>query len=381
MVRRAIALGSLLAAFVLICPASAALFGAEGLDPAFCKKLNFRQTVVYVDDMMMTEGKTDWAMKLATKLKATLAPGERVTVVRLSPANGRSSEVWSGCWPAYSGAERQKIAGETYLLSRSPLAALEDQQKFFARDLSGALGSIYAEAKRPASLVRIDGAKPPEKDIIRALASDEGRFAQSQITIRAVLYSDMAENSDLGSVFKPLPAMPENYGKKLGTYLRRSVFYAYGLGEDVTNAPGVLEDTRRFWSAALHSMNASVGGMGADLNMANAVPVAGYSYNLIMTRDGQELEGRLSLLVDADGALVDSWIGISRLSIAGLSGTYRCAAEDGACRLNATTNNGIATNSPAEVLTLAGNERSGLSGQLGVKGAIVFPLKAAKAEN
>ena len=93
MFRRAFLNGSLLAVLAFIHPASAALFGAEGLDPSFCQRPSLRQTVVYVDDMMMAEGKTDWAMKLATKLKATLAPGERVTVVRLSPGNGRSSEV------------------------------------------------------------------------------------------------------------------------------------------------------------------------------------------------------------------------------------------------------------------------------------------------
>lgn len=380
MSRRGLALGAILLAVATAEPASAALFGAEGLDPAFCNKPSSRQTVVYVDDMMMTEGRTEWASKLSTKLKATLAPGERVTVVRLLPAMGQSREVWSGCWPSYSAAERQKIAGENYLFSRSPLAALDDQQRFFVRDLSGALGAIYMEAKRSANAVRIDPASPPAKEILRALASDEGRFAQSQITIRAVIYSDMAENSDLGSVFQLPPANPENYGKKLGTYLRRSVFYAYGLAEDVADGHGVPEATRRFWVAALHSMNASVGGMGADLNMPNVVPIAAYAYTVTLIRDGQELDGRLSLLVDADGALVDSWLGISRLSVAALSGIYRCT-EEGTCQLRATTNSGLATNSPVETLSLSGNERSGLNGQLGVKGALMYPVHATRAEN
>lgn len=375
--RALLALALMLAAAT---PAPAALFGEEGLDPAFCKTATARQTVLYVDDMMMTEGRTDWATKLSTKLRATLAPGERVTVVRLSPATGRSAEIWSGCWPAYTAAERQRIAGQSYLFSRSPLASLDDQQKYFMRDLSGALGAIYTAAKRPANAGRIDAANPPEKEILRALASDEGRFAQSQMTLRAIVYSDMAESSDLGSVFKPLPANPENYGKKLGTYLRRSVFYAYGLGEDVANAPAVLGDARAFWTQALRSMNASVGGLGADLNMANAVPVAASAYAVTLTHDGQELDGRLALMTDADGNLVDSWIGISRLSIAGLSGTLHCA-EEGGCRLNASTNGGVATNSPTELLTLSGPGAGPLAGKLGVKGALTYPVRATKAEN
>ncbi len=373
---------ALLAVLLLLAatPARAALFGAEGLDPTFCKTPTARQTVLYIDDMMMTEGKTDWATKLSTKLRATLAPGERVTVVRLSPATGRSAEIWTGCWPAYSAAERARLAGQSFLFSRSPLDALGDQQKYFLRDLSGALGAIYTEAKRPAGAVHIDAANPPEKEIIRALASDEGRFAQSQITIRAIVYSDMAQNSDLGSVFRPPLNPPENYGRKLGTYLRRSVFYAYGLGEDVGHDPGVLGEARTFWTQALRSMNASVGGLGADLNMANAVPVAAYAYAVTLSHDGQELDGRLALMTDADGALVDSWIGISRLSIAGLSGTFHCE-EEGGCRLNATTNSGVATSSPTEILTLSGPQAGPLMGRLGVKGALTYPVKAVKAEN
>src|SRR3954470_8546984 len=114
MIRFVMVWSLLLAGLTAAVPARAALFGAEGLDPAFCNKPTARQTVVYVDDTMMTDGKTEWATKLSTKLKATLAPGERVTVVRLSPASGQSHEVWSGCWPAYSAADRQKIGSESH---------------------------------------------------------------------------------------------------------------------------------------------------------------------------------------------------------------------------------------------------------------------------
>ena len=127
-------------------------------------------------------------------------------------------------------------------------------------------------------------------------------------------------------------------------------------------------------------MNASVGGLGADLNMANAVPVAASAYAVTLTHDGQELDGRLALMTDADGNLVDSWIGVSRLSIAALSGSLHCGPEAG-CRLNAATNAGVATNSPSEMLTLAGPEAGPWTGRLGVKGALTYPVRATKAEN
>jgi hypothetical protein len=358
------------------------LFGASGLDPDFCKQPNGRQTVIYIDDMMMMEGKLDWATKLASKLKATLGPGERVTVVRLSPGTGQSAEIWSGCWAEFSASERARIENERYLFSRSPLANLPDQRKFFMRDLDHALATIYTASKRAPSAVRIEPQQAPEKNIIRSLAFDEGRFAQSQVTIRAIIYSDLAENSELGSIFRSGNG-EENYGKKLGTYLRRSVFYAYGMAEDVSNSANILEQTRKFWSNALRSMNASVGGLGSDLNMQNTVPVFGRAFDVELKRDGQDLEGRLSLLVDADGNLLDSWLQIVRLSIAGLSGTFKCQgpAEDQTCRLSAKTLSGLVTQTTEEDVVLAGSERTGLAGQIGVKGALTYVLKATKADN
>ena len=87
--RRALSALALVAAVLSIQPAPAAsLFGSDGLDPAWCRKPAPRQTVLYIDDMMMTEGRTDWATKLAGKLRATLAPGESVSVVRLLAATG-----------------------------------------------------------------------------------------------------------------------------------------------------------------------------------------------------------------------------------------------------------------------------------------------------
>ena len=367
--------------FLHVGAAHAQLFGRTGLDPRYCDQPSPRQTVVYVDDMMMVDGRTEWALKLSDKLRATLAPGERVTVVRLSPASGQSSELWSGCWPGYSDEERARLGRQTYFFSQNPLAQLGDQRKFFLQGLGSALTAIYADAKRPAPAAAVPAGNAPSKQILRALASDDGRFANSRVTLRVILYSDLAENSDLGSVFKALPSTPPDYGQRLGSYLRHSVFYAFGVGADVAGDPGFLESARAFWGAALHAMAATVGGLGADLNVPNTLPVKSYNYVVTLDFDGQELDGRLALLTDAEGDLVDSWIGISRLSSAALSGSFRCASREAAtCRLDATTLGGIATSSPSETIRLAGPETSGLKGQLGVKGThAMFDLTAAPA--
>jgi hypothetical protein len=364
-------------------PSAAQLFGAQMLDPAYCNVSTVRQTVVYVDDMMMEQGRTDWAAKLATKLKATLAPGERTTVVQLTPANGQSSEVWSGCWPDVTDMERAEMAGETNIFSRNRLTVLKEQQAFFVRDLGIALTKIYQATERSAQATRISALSPPTKQLVRALASDEGRFSQGRedITIRAVVYSNLAENSDLGSVLLPAPDPVINYGKKLGTYLRHSVFYIFGVGDGVYDAKGFPEAARQFWQGTLRSMAATVGGIGSDLNIPNNVPVRAYNFEVELDQEGR-LDGRLSLLTDRDGNLVDSWIGIARLTSVGLQGSLRCQDSVlGPCKLDATTTAGIVTHSAAEVLTLAGSPQHGMTGKLGVHNtSMMFDIKALPRE-
>lgn len=359
-----------------------ALFDNYGLDAAYCQQPTVRSTVIYIDDMMMADGQTEWATKLAVKLRATLTPGERVSVVRLSPASGQSKEYWSGCWPDYPAAKKAVLASQTYILQQNPVDKIADQKKYFVRDLGAALTRIYLDSKRPADNVRIAADSPPQKQILRALASDEGRFANSATPIRAIVYSDLAENSDLGSVFRPTPADRPSYGQKLGSYLRRGVFYDYGMGEDVHGDPAFPEHARAFWSAALRSMAATVMGLGADLNVPNTMPLRGYAWPVMLTFDGQALDGRLSLLVAEDGNLVDSWLGISRLGSAAIGGTFKCAGNpDGNCRLEAETNGGIATNAPSEQLSLRGTAKA-LAGKLGVRGQnTTFTIKTGDADD
>ena len=374
---------AILGAAALLCsglaPARAQLFAAQGLDPAYCHQPTLRQTVAYIDDSVMVEGQTGWALRLADKLRGSLTPGERVTVVRLSPASGQSSEVWSGCWPNLGAAERERDAGQTYFFEKNPADRIAEQQRLFLRDFGAALTTIYAAARRPEGAVHVDAEHPPQKQLLRALAADGGRFASSPTTIRAIVYSDMAENSDLGSVFHPSSA-PADFGERLGTWLRRGVFYAYGLDSDVSGGTGVPEATRAFWSGALRSMAAAVGGLGSDLNVPNTLPVRAQAYGVTLQMQGQELAGRLSLLVGADGDLVDSWLGISRLSVTSVGGTFRCSS-DASCRLDGITASGLATSSAEEAVELSGPVRGPLTGRLGVRGtAYMFPLRAQAPE-
>ena len=365
------------AGFATMAAAEEKLFGGGGLDPSFCDTKTVRQTVIYIDDMMMTIDQIAWATKIAGKMKATLTPGERLTVVRLSPETGLSAEMWAGCWPDFTAAQRQEIAKKDYIFSKSPLKGLDEQQNYFMAYFGTALTKIYDAAKRPADSVHFTAAKPPSKQILRALASDEGRFSTSHMTIRAVIYSDMLENSDLGSVYKDLPSPQVNYAKKLGSRFRQGVFYAFGVAEDMTGNEAARDRAKMFWESAIKTMDGTVAGFGSDLNLLNNLPVADYTFATSLNFDGQELDGKISALVDLDGNLVDSWIGFSRMSIAGLTGTLLCQTER--CKLDGATSSGLLTDTPSERVTLKGTSAE-LSGQMGVVGTrYMYDLKATTA--
>ena len=300
--------------------------------------------------MMMIDGQTEWAQKLSEKLRASLEPGERVTVVRLSPAEAQSNELWNGCWPAYTKAQEEQLSKQTYFFSQDPLDSLGDQQKYFMGGLGTALTQIYTTAKRPIARVRFDVSSPPQKQLLRALASDEGRFTDSSAPVRAIIYSDMMENSDLGSVFKSEPDKFPNYASLLGSHLRQGIFYAYGVGSDVSGGLSVTDAAKAYWTKAFKSLAAVLGGFGADLNVPNRIPVGKFTYNAELTFHDRKLAGKISVLVDADGNLIDSSIGFSMLTVAGLDGTFHCKGEE--CVLDSqTTSSLITSNMPNESFT------------------------------
>lgn len=371
--------------FVLSPSFSENLFGNNSkLDQSFCVDHTIRQTVIYVDDTMLVSGQNGWLRSIYEKLTATLVPGERTTLVELSPSTGQSFERWSGCWPAYTSEEMANLTTQRSFFSANPLVALKTQQNLFAHELGVAVENIEKNHARPKEQVVIDQNNPPTQSILRTLVSDGARYSHSQETIRAIFYSDLAENSDLGSIFKPLPQPIADYGTKLGIFLRRSVFYIFGLGTVIKGNGSVQDEIREFWTSAFQSMAANVGGMGTDLNVPNILPVAARNFDVLLENGDSRLSGRLSLLVGKDGTLVDSWLGIVRLHTAALNGTYVCTglADAPSCTLQADTASGIVTTSPSETVSLSSHDSPKMSGTIGVQGSDVhLPLAADPAKN
>ena len=122
----------------------------------------------------------------------------------------------------------------------------------------------------------------------------------------------------------------------------------------------------------MRSMSATIGGIGTDLTVPNAVPTAAHSFDLALSDAGQRVIGRMSLLTDEDGTLVDSWIGFTRLRVASMTGTYRCTGNPTTpvCTMSATTNGNVVTTSSSETVTLS-SSGTGLAGSIGVPGSQV----------
>lgn len=364
---------------------AAGMFGGGAtLDTSYCKFNPPRQTVIYVDDTDIVKDRIDWVKALLAKLQQTLMPGERTTVVELSTQHGQSKEIWSACWPNVSASEAKKLTAESHFFSGNPLDSLKEQQGFFARDFGQAITKIYLSSQRAPAEVEIDPESPPQKSIIRSLASDGARYASERGTIRSILYSDMAENSELGSVFKTPVPTNLNLDSKLGIYLHRSVFYVFGAGATVKDDGKISDDIRKFWVIAFQSMAANIGGFGSDLGIANIIPVHGATFEVTLKENNDELHGHLFLMTDHDGQLVDSWIGITRLRSVALNGSLRCSANTTQCTLNAKTNSPLVTDSTLETLSLKQNGSSSLfgnggsmQGTLGVQGSNVnLPISA-----
>ena len=89
----------------------------------------------------------------------------------------------------------------------------------------------------------------------------------------------------------------------------------------------------------------------------------------------------MSLLVDEDGHLIDSWIGISRLTFVAVQGTFHCTAASSDCVLHATTNGSLTTSSSEEAIDMTGAAADKLAGKVGVRGALTFNMTAQATTN
>ncbi len=388
-----IRLASLVFAILAFAPPAFAQFGASKLNiEKFCDRPTERQTVLYVDDTILSKSDARWFETLDARLRSTLLPHEAVTVVRLSPVQGRSKELWRGCWPDFTADERQQIergqGGMSGWFSSNPIKNLPDMQAVFRQQLQAAIGQIFTEAARDS--INIDTARPPERSYLRALASDGGRFGRSPIHSRAIFYADLLETSEFASVFKQQDMaqwrqQAEAIAPKLGIDFGRASLHAFGVGASLRQPGALPENAIRFWRAFIQTANGNAGFFGADLAIPAKRPESLTVYEIETTVDKRNLDGRMLLFADRDGVLHDSFAFLRGQYGAPLIGSFLCN-PGGQCRLEAKVGAMFLFSTEGESFDLRG-DRNGLSGIVGHRGdklpggqEAVFPVKARLAD-
>lgn len=367
--------GVLVAAVCFAAAPVNAMFGAGDQDYSkFCEVKSPRQTIILVDDRLMIAGQTRWAESMMNILLGSLMPSEPITVVKLKAETGSSEQVWTGCFPDYSAAEKVKLDKETSILSKSWRKVLETQQATFRRDLGAALGKVYVDSQRAAGAVSIDAGTPPQKQLIRALKDATTRFDRNRGHIRAILYSDMLENSDLGNSLKTGAVDGLKMVRTVGLNFQQAVLYVFGVGSTFASSGNYADKLGVFWENVLDAGVSHVAGFGSDLAIPTGIPVGAAKYEFTIKIGDDTRKGMMLVFYDRDGRMVDS------LAVAGATlrslvsdGTYVCSS-DGNCRMEAKLPRGLVTtneaNDPALMETLVLNgSREKLKGTIGVTDA------------
>jgi hypothetical protein len=319
-----------------------------------CQEGSPRQTVVYLDELDMVQTDTVLPLTLAFRLTASLMPGERLTIVKLGTTDGTSKQTWSGCWP-----NGNKDAVETLK------AQVETSQH-----INNAVQDVFNSAQRSLKDAMVDAQHPPKKQIIKALTSDIARFKSSvEPTIRAIVYSDLGENSNLGSAYNP----GEMYDNKQNTYFTRGVFYFFGIGKYMVNAGNYNSNAIKFWNNVMAAMSAVVESITPDFDVPTVVPKSGRYYDVTLHyNNGDDLPGKMAILAEDSGKLIDSWIGISHLTGTGVQGTISC--DNDTCIISAITQGGLIGYNSREQLDVRVSPNGQLSGTIALDQKTKFLL-------
>ncbi|WP_298326777.1 hypothetical protein [Asticcacaulis sp.] len=366
--------GALAAALMLTAQPAFAIFGGgDGDYSKFCETKTARQTVVMVDDRILVDGNIRWADNMIKLVTASLMPSEPVTVIHLKAEGGASERLWSGCFPNYPDQQLASMTGS--LISKDPKKVLEAQQSAFKRDMQNAIGAIILKGQRSQPSVNVDVTALPQKQLVRSIRDAANYFDRSRGHVRAILYSDMLENSDLGNSLKSDAQVAAAAARAIALNLQHAVFYVYGVASTIQGTP--TEVLKNFWQPLFTAAVGHMAGFGSDLTLQNSPPVTVARYDTAITVGKEVRNGGLLVLADRDGKMVDT-IAVSGAAQRALvkDGTIQCSS-DGTCKLEAQFPTSLVTRMTGggdlgvvEVLKLSG-PRERLTGKIGIPDALL----------
>lgn len=345
-----------------------AIFGADEYRiEKFCESelKSPRQTLVYIDDQILVKDETQWAKDLLVKLTANLMPSESVTLIKLSTGTGETHELWKGCYPNYTELEFEKIKkNNNSFFGGDPVKQLKYQQAIFRKQLGDSLGKLLNENGRLRENVQFNFLSPPKKQIIRALSNDGARFDTNQGAIRIIIYSDMIENSDLGSSLKSI--MPEKTDNFVLNF-KDSLFYIYGIGSTILDKGVETDNIKSYWKKFLNSSEGHLMGFSSNLIIPNTTPVNKKTYDIEIAIDKENdvRLGKLQFFVDRENHIQDGYISIAHKNLSILQdGIFQC--NETKCTLSAKVQTSVITKQGENELKLIGSIDN-------LKGSILIP--------
>lgn len=354
-----IILSSLLSSFLLFSSsATLALGGIESLKiDQFCNVKSPRQTLIYIDDDVIQQDDTQWALQLISKVMTNLMPSESVTLVKLSSELGSTEERWKACYPDITVAELEKrkesIGFLEKLLTTDASKQLKEQKTVFKAQMTGALEKILTEKSQQKSK-----SSTVKKQIIRALENDIARFDNRNGAIRVIIYSDMLENSDLISSQNSSVLEAKKLAEARKLNFQNAVFHIFGSGKS-----GNIKGLKSFWEEFIDGGAGNLADIGSELILTSKPPdsLKVYDVEIEITKDDIR-RGTLRLFIDNDSKLQESVVTIGTKQRSLLDdGEFLCQQDH--CSLQAKARSPLIVAEGKEEFKLTGTIDS-LSGKL-----------------
>lgn len=323
---------------------------AQAFD-AYCNRPDstsaLRQTVILLDEHdvraepggVVNPGNRPWRQYLgmlllpanASLLEQNFAPRERVSIALVRKDGAGLRQIFTGCLPFFSPAERARIARDAGVMqhvheffgSGPTVRARQDMDLFRIQ-----LGNAFKSALDPSALsMGNERSDAPAASSLVASLKQARLFNPYYGLPRIILFSDLAR------LFHDMPqdrARARKWGFDQGFRsdidFGNAELYVSGL-RGAQN--GSLRDGLEAFALASHAELAGVGPF-SSLPSFRPAPQRLYRFNGLVQYPDNRFPIRIRLALDENGALVNSWLSVqtSREQFVPLHGTLTCESGD-----------------------------------------------------
>lgn len=363
-----IAVAALISGATALAPTAQAqgiITNPNALLESFCQYEAPRQTIIYIDQSMVSLTDENWFRDIINRID--YVPAERVNIRLIREENSRVDDVWSACHPSLSAADYAQEQSRSSIFRRGIDRTLQDAQQAYRQGLSRALAVALQGVDRQQTPSYSN--EFPRKSLVEALFYDVSAFRLEGRPTRVIMFSNLVENSEQLTPAQVLNRNPQDHAREVSarfnTNFNNAEFHVYGIGYTHSNAR--LDNALRdFWSLWLNRSGAHLATFSRQLSLPNnGTSLSFQSYRGIMAQsDGSYVAVRLRLGYTEQGALTNSWFGIRDIRYP-LSGQITCQGEE--CSIRATVefaDESYNMFNVEDVITLSGTLNE-LSGQIG----------------